>query len=58
MSQLYGVGDIVTVRNSKELCKVVMPIQDEDGSWWYEITAVDFDAPFNREVKQEDLHRA
>ena len=58
MNQKFGVGDIVKVRQSEELCRVVMPIQDEDGSWWYEIEAVDFNAPFNREVKQDDLRMA
>ena len=52
-NQNFGVGDIVTDGNFK--MKVVMPIQDEDGSWFYECEALDFEAPFTREIPQEHL---
>lgn len=54
----FGFGDIVRIRDEKELARVVCEIQDEDGSIWYEVEAVGFQAPFNREVKEEDLRRA
>lgn len=51
--QKFGQGDIVT--DGRFTLKVVMPIQEEDGNWWYECEAVDFEAPFNREIPQEHL---
>ena len=58
MTQEFGIGDIVKIRNEEELAKVIMPILDEDGTWWYEVEAISFKAPFNREVKQSDLQMA
>lgn len=54
----FGFGDIVRIRNEEGLARVVCEIQDEDGSIWYEVEAVGFEAPFNREVKEEDLKLA
>lgn len=54
----FGFGDIVRIRDEKELARVVCEVQDEDGKIWYEVEAVGFQAPFNREVKEEDLRRA
>lgn len=51
----FGVGDIVRIRDEETLAKVVMPIQDEDGSWWYEVEAVGLDNVPHREVKESDL---
>lgn len=58
MTQKFGVGDVVRIRNEKTLAKVVMPMQDEDGSWWYEVEAVGLDNVPTREVKQSDLRMA
>lgn len=58
MTQKFGVGDLVRIRNEETMAKVVMPIQDEDGSWWYEVEAVGLDNVPTREVKQGDLKRA
>jgi len=54
----FGFGDIVKIRDEETLGKVVCEIQDEDGSIWYEVEAVGFDAPFNREIKESDLKMA
>jgi hypothetical protein len=53
IDQKFGVGDIVT--DGKFVMKVVMPFLDEDDSWWYECDAVEFDAPYTREIQQEKL---
>lgn len=58
MEQKFGTGDVVKIRNEETLAKVVMPIQDEDGSWWYEVEAVGLDGVPTREVKQSDLRMA
>lgn len=55
MNQKFGVGDVVRIRNEETLAKVVMPIQDEDGSWWYEVEAIGIGDVIHREVKQSDL---
>lgn len=55
MNQKFGVGDIVT--DGMFLMKVVSPIKDEDGSWWYECEPVDFKA-FPREIPQHKLNHA
>lgn len=54
-NQRFGVGDVVKIRDEETLAKVVMPIQDEDGSWWYEVEAVGIGDVMHREVKQDDL---
>jgi len=54
--QKFGQGDIVMTDDGFR-CKVLMPILDDDG-WWYEIEAIDFDAPFTREVSQSRLEAA
>ena len=52
----FGVGDVVRIKDGMGfIVKVVMPIQDEDGSWWYEVKPVDFEPPFTREIREEDL---
>lgn len=51
----FGVGDIVKIRNEKTLARVVMPIEDEDGSWWYEVEAIGIGETIHREVKEKDL---
>lgn len=54
-SQEFGTGDIVKIRTEETLAKVVMPIQEEDGSWWYEVEAIGIGNTIHREVKQSDL---
>ena len=58
MTQKFGVGDIVKIRDEETLGKVVMPIKDEDGSWWYEVEAVGLENVPTREVRQSDLKLA
>lgn len=53
MNQKFGVGDIVT--DGKFTMKVVMPIQDDDGNWFYECDAIGLDVPFTREIPQDRL---
>ena len=53
-NQAFGVGDIAEIRKEGVRVKVVGCCLD-NGYWWYEVEAVDFDAPFTREVKQDDL---
>lgn len=50
----FGFGDIVKIRNEKNLAKVVCEILDEDGSIWYEVEVIGSNS-FNREVKESDL---
>ena len=54
----FGVGDIVKIRDEETLAKVVMPIEDEDGSWWYEVEAVGIGNVMHREVSEKDLKLA
>ena len=58
MAQKFGTGDVVKIRNEETLAKVVMPVQDEDGSWWYEVEAIGLENVPTREVKQDDLRMA
>lgn len=58
MTRKFRVGDLVKIRNEETMAKVVTPIQDDDGSWWYEVEAVGLDNVPTREVKQGDLKRA
>ena len=51
----FGFGDIVRIREEETLARVVMPIEDEDGKWWYEVEAIGLDNVSHREVKEEDL---
>lgn len=53
MYRKFRQGDIVT--DGEFILKVVEPIQDEDGTWWYECEALEFKAPFNREIPQAKL---
>ena len=55
MAQKFGIGDVVKIRDEETLAKVVMPVQDEDGSWWYEVEAIGLENVPTREVKQDDL---
>jgi hypothetical protein len=54
MNQAFGKGDIAMCGKFK--VKIVECIQDEDGSWWYEIEPVEFNS-FTREVPQSKLKR-
>lgn len=51
----FSIGDLVT--DGRFRLRVVMPIQERNGSWTYECEAVDFKAPFNREIPQDRLER-
>lgn len=53
-NQKFGIGDIAKIKKEDVRVKVVGCCLD-DGVWWYEVDAIDFDAPFTREVKQESL---
>lgn len=53
-NQKFCVGDIAKIKKEDVRVKVVGCCLD-DGEWWYEVDAVDFDAPFTREVKQDNL---
>ena len=52
-NQRFGQGDIVTT-NDGFRCRVIRPILADDG-WWYEVEAVNFNAPFTRVVRQDQL---
>lgn len=56
MEQKFGVGDIAML-SEKFKVKVLECIQDEDGSWWYEVTPTDWTpiGMVNREVPQKAL---
>lgn len=60
MYQKFGKGDIALLKNryGKDFkVKVLECIQDEDGSWWYEVTPL-WDSTLrlpNREVPQRSL---
>lgn len=54
MEAKFGTGDFVKIRN-KEIARVVMVIEDEDGSTWYEVEAVGLKDVPTREVKESDL---
>ena len=57
MNQQFGKGDIALCHNPRGedfRVKIAEVIQDEDGSYWYEVEAIDFDT-FNREVPQKQL---
>ena len=56
-NQAFGVGDIAIIAKENVRVKVVACCLDE-GRWYYEVDAVDFKAPYTREVKQSDLIRA
>ena len=63
VNQRFGVGDIakLVTDNHEWLVKIILPIQDEDGSWWYEVECIDEDVSENirknvhREVPQDRL---
>lgn len=65
-NQKFGEGDIAILRSHRDptithRVKIIMPIQDEDGSWWYEIEGLDIEPPFRlltREVPQDWLEEA
>ena len=62
-AQKFGVGDIALLvsSNNEWRVKIVLPIQDEDDTWWYEVECVDPDVSenirrnFHREVPQTSL---
>lgn len=58
MKQKFKSGDVVKIRNEQTPARVVMPIKDEDGTWWYEVEAVGLANVPTREVKQADLRLA
>ena len=61
--QAFGIGDIALLRSHLDpsivhRVKIIMPIQDEDGSWWYEIEGLDLSPSvrlLTREVPQDML---
>lgn len=57
MNQKFGVGDVVMLEG-KHRCKILEVIQDEDGSYWYEVEGIDL-LPLirllTREVPQDAL---
>jgi len=53
----FNVGDIVTIRNDKELGRIKRSPVYDDGTWWYEVEAVNLQNVPTREVKEEDLRR-
>lgn len=60
MNQKFGVGDVAMLHNpygQPFRVKVLECIQDEDGSWWYEVAPTDWDiiGVCNREVPQKAL---
>lgn len=52
-NQRFGQGDVALL-DGKFKVKIVMPIQDEDNSWWYEVESLELDT-FHREVKDSQL---
>lgn len=57
MNQKFGVGDIVMLER-KHRCKILEVMQDEDGSYWYEVEGIDLLPPIRlltREVPQDAL---
>lgn len=60
MNQMFGNGDVAMLRNPYGIpfkVRVEECIQDEDGSWWYEVSPLDWDVVgvCNREVPQKAL---
>ena len=55
-NQAFGIGDIAKIAKENVRVKIVGCCLD-DGEWWYEVDAVDFKAPFTREIRQSDLIR-
>ena len=59
----FGVGDIARLKTGDRLwlVKIVLPIIEEDGVWWYEVECVDPDVSevirknYHREVPQDAL---
>lgn len=66
----FGVGDIVKIKGEENLARIVMPIEEEDGSWTYEVSAVGRTINgvgdktytdmgwFHREIKEDRLELA
>ena len=54
--QAFGVGDLATLHDPEHVwrVKIVSCAQDEDGSWWYEVTPIGF-SELPREVPQRKL---
>ena len=63
--QAFGEGDIAILQSRQDpeirhRVKIIMPIQDEDGSWWYEVEGIDLSPSvrlLTREVPQEWLEK-
>lgn len=53
MNQRFGIGDVALLDGEFKV-KIILPIQDEDGSWWYEVESIEFNT-FHREVKDSQL---
>ena len=61
--QKFGVGDIALLvsSNNEWRVKIILPIQDEDGTWWYEVECVEHNVSenirknFHREVPGNSL---
>lgn len=64
--QAFGEGDIAFLVSHSDpsirhRVKIIMPIQDEDGSWWYEVEGLDLSPSvrlLTREVPQDWLEKA
>lgn len=62
-NQRFGVGDIAKLitTDNEWLVKIILPIQEDDGSWWYEVECIDervsenIRKKFHREVPQNRL---
>lgn len=65
MKQMFKEGDVAILNSNDNewKVKIVLPIQEEDGSWWYEVECVDPRVSENirkkchREVTQSRLRR-
>ena len=61
--QKFGVGDFAILEDEffddlTYRVRIEMPIQNEDGSWWYEVKVldyVDYEKPTYKEVPQSRL---
>ncbi len=64
--QAFGVGDIAILQSQRDpsiqhRVRIILPIQDEDGSWWYEVEGLDLSPSvrlLTREVPQAWLEKA
>jgi hypothetical protein len=54
--QAFGKGDIATLDDTF-IVRIEEVIEDENGTFWYEVRPIDFDA-ITREVPQKRLEEA